>query len=76
MPDLTHLWDSMIQDLKYGWRMFISKSGFTAIALLSIALGMGATTAIFSVVYAVLVDPYPYRAADRIGLRILRFSAL
>src|SRR5438270_1206080 len=67
MPDLTHLWDSMIQDLKYGWRMFISKPGFTAIALFSIALGMGATTAIFSVVYAVLVDPYPYRAADRIG---------
>src|SRR3954464_13747471 len=71
MPDSTHLWDSMIQDLKYGWRMFISKPGFTAIALLSLALGIGATTAIFSVVYAVLIDPYPYRAADRIGQLVL-----
>jgi predicted permease len=47
--------------------MLVSRPGFTAVAVLSIALGIGATTAIFSVIYAVLVDPYPYRAADRIG---------
>ena len=47
--------------------MLIAKPGFSIVAVLSIALGIGATTAIFSVVYAVLIDPYPYRAADRIG---------
>lgn len=44
-----------------------AKPGFTSVAVLSIALGIGATTTIFSVVYAVLINPYPYRAADRIG---------
>jgi predicted permease len=59
--------DSLAQDLRYGLRMLIAKFGFTAVAVLSIALGIGATTAIFSVIHAVLIDPYPYRAADRIG---------
>ena len=60
-------WDGFIQDVKYGARTLLARPGFSAVAVLSIALGVGATTAIFSVVYAVLVDPYPYRAADRIG---------
>jgi predicted permease len=47
--------------------MMSARPGFTAVAILSIALGIGATTTIFSVVYAVLIDPYPYRSADRIG---------
>jgi hypothetical protein len=47
--------------------MMLSRPGFTAVAVLSIALGIGATTAIFSVVYALLIGPYPYRAANRIG---------
>lgn len=64
---LSASWDSLAQDLRYGWRMLISRPGFSAVAVLSIALGIGATTSIFSVIYAVLVDPYPYRAADRIG---------
>jgi predicted permease len=63
--------DTLKQDLLYGTRMLKSKPGFTAVAILSIALGIGATTAIFSVVYAVLIDPYPYHAADRIGQIIL-----
>ncbi|MCU1258965.1 MAG: hypothetical protein JWO80_1850 [Bryobacterales bacterium] len=67
MPLLVKFLDRLGQDLRYGVRMLVSKPGFTAVAVLSIALGIGATTAIFSVVYAVLIDPYPYRAADRIG---------
>jgi predicted permease len=68
---LTAFFDRLIQDLRYGARMLWSKPGFTAVSVLSIALGIAATTAIFSVVYAVLIDPYPYRAADRIGQLIL-----
>ncbi|MGA8597259.1 MAG: ABC transporter permease [Bryobacteraceae bacterium] len=64
-------WDRLAQDARYGFRMLISKPGFTAVAVLSVALGIGATTAIFSVVYAVLIDPYPYRAADRIGQLVI-----
>src|SRR5260370_24958194 len=67
MPLFAKFLDQLGQDMRYGIRMLVSKPGFTAVAVLSIALGIGATTAIFSVVYAVLIDPYPYRAADRIG---------
>ncbi len=67
----TEFVDPLGQDLRYGSRMLLSKPGFAVVALLSIALGIGATTAIFSVVYAVLIDPYPYRAADRIGQLVL-----
>lgn len=74
MDRLSLFWERLLQDLKYGLRMLGTKPGFTAVAVLSIALGIGATTAIFSVVYAVLIDPYPYRAADRIGQFILTDS--
>src|ERR1700685_3201495 len=67
MATLHDFWDRLVQDTRYGWRMLIARPGFSSVAVLSIALGIGATTAIFSVVYAVLMDPYPYRAADRIG---------
>jgi predicted permease len=67
MPPGAEFFDRLGQDLRYGIRMLIAKPGFTAVAVLSIALGIGASTAIFSVVFAVLIDPYPYRAADRIG---------
>jgi predicted permease len=59
--------DSLLQDARFGWRMMRAKPGFILVAALSIALGIGATTTMFSVVYAVLIRPYPYRAADRIG---------
>jgi putative ABC transport system permease protein len=58
---------SIFQDLRFALRLLAKSRVSTTVAILSLALGIGATTAIFSVVYAVLVDPYPYVGADRIG---------
>ena len=52
-------------DARYGLRMLRKNLGFTIVAVLSLGLGIGATTAVFSVVYGVLVNPYPYANADR-----------
>jgi hypothetical protein len=52
-------------DARYGLRMLRKNPGFTLVAILSLALGIGATTAVFSVVYGVLVNPYPYAHSDR-----------
>jgi len=55
-----------IQDFKYGVRLMRRAPAFAAVATLTIALGIGATSAMFSVVYGVLLHPLPYPAADRL----------
>src|SRR5260370_15118799 len=52
-------------DARYGLRMLLKNPGFAIVAILSLALGIDATTAVFSVVYGVLVNPYPYADSDR-----------
>jgi hypothetical protein len=59
---------SIMNDLKFAFRQLLKNPGFTAVAVLTLALGIGATTTVFSLIQGVLLTPPPYPQPDRLAL--------
>jgi len=68
------LMQTILQDIRYGLRTLRKSPTFTVVAVLALALGIGAATAIFSVVHGVLLSSLPYPAADRLAMVYVHFS--
>src|SRR3954469_10488161 len=68
--------DSLIQDCRFSWRGLVRSPGFAAVAIATLALGIGANSAIFTVVNAVVMRPLPYAHADRLVRVTADFTAL
>ena len=65
--------EELLQDLRYGIRTLRTHPAFTAVAVLALALGIGANTAMYSVAYGILLRPLPYAGADRVAVVYMRF---
>ena len=63
------------QDVRYGFRGLRNRPAFTVLAVLTFGLGIDAATTIFSVIYNVMLDPFPYMDAHRVGAIMIRDSS-
>ncbi len=67
------VFDELLRDLRYGFRTLRKNPAFTIVAVLALALGIGANTAMFSVAYGMLLRPLPYADADRVAVVYMRY---